>query len=161
MKYFLGEELRVFDNGAYAGDYHVEVVTTPEGTSSYGLNLARTCTDVWIGIPYDAYFETLERDFQDKQLSTSMAKVRIYNLKAYLYRTLGLTVQKLTRGSKTVLATFSPLSRLDTVPEEITERVNIPIVSNWEPEYRLRFESEPGLPCTVTGIITGVEINAV
>lgn len=161
LKYFLGEELRVFDNGAYAGDYHVEVVTTPEGTSSYGLNLARTCTDVWIGIPYDAYFETLERDFQDKQLSTSMSKVRIYNLKAYLYRTLGLTVQKLTRGSKTVLATFSPLSRLDTVPEEITDRVNIPIVSNWEPEYRLRFESEPGLPCTVTGIITGVEINAV
>lgn len=161
LKYFLGEELRVFDKGAYAGDYHVETVTTPEGTSSYGLNLAQTCTDVWIGIPYDAYFETLERDFQDKQLSTSMAKVRIYNLKAYLYRTLGLTVQKLIKGSKTVLATFSPLSRLDTVPEEITERVNIPIVSNWEPEYRLRFESEPGLPCTVTGIITGVEINAV
>lgn len=161
LQFFLGEKLRVFDKGAYVGDYHVETVTTPEGTSSYGLNLAQTCTDVWIGIPYDAYFETLERDFQDKQLSTSMAKVRIYNLKAYLYRTLGLTVQKLIKGSKTVLATFSPLSRLDTVPEEITERVNIPIVSNWEPEYRLRFESEPGLPCTVTGIITGVEINAV
>lgn len=161
LQYLLGEELRVFDNGAYVGDYHVEEIITPEGTSSYGVNLTQICTDVWIGIPYDAYFETLERDFQDKQLSTSMSKVRIYNLKAYLYRTLGLTVQKLNKGSKTVLATFSPLSRLDTVPEEITERVNIPIVSNWEPEYRLRFESEPGLPCTVTGIITGVEINAV
>lgn len=160
LEYWLGETLRVYDKGAYAGEYHVTKVLDDSGKEQYGIELNQTCTDVWIGIPYAAYFETLERDFQDKQLSTAMSKVRIHSLKVYLYRTLGLTIKKLATGAPTVLATFSPLSRLDTIPQEISERVNVPIPSNWEPEYRLRFESEPGLPCSITGIVTGVEINA-
>lgn len=160
LQYWLGETLRVYDKGAYVGEYHVTRVLDDNGHEQYGIELEQTCTDVWIGIPYDAYFETLERDFQSNQLSTAISKVRIHSLKVYLYRTLGLTIKKLSTGAPTVLATFSPLSRLDTIPQEISERVNVPIPSNWEPEYRLRFESEPGLPCSITGIVTGVEINA-
>jgi len=145
-----GETVRVLDEGALEGDYVVE-----DGE----ITLSTPCKDIWVGLPYDAYFETLERDYQDKQISTKMSKLRVYKLRMYIERTLGIQLKRLDRGSESKLITFDPTSLMDTAPALITGRVDIPVGSAWDCDYRLRIESEPGFPCTVSGLIMGIEIN--
>jgi hypothetical protein len=140
------------DEGAYVGDY---VVTDGQ------ITLDAECTNVMIGLPYDAFFETLERDYQDKQLSTKMSKLRVYKLRLYVDRTLGLTLHRLEKGSATKLVTFNPANNMDAAPEPITGKVTVEVPSAWDCDYRLRIDSEPGFPCTVSGILLGVEINAI
>lgn len=91
-----------------------------------------------------------------------MGKVRIHRLMLYLIRTLGLTVHQKTRGLVTKLITFSPLSNMDTSPEPITGQEEHDIMTAWtnfDMGYSLIFESEEGMPCTIGGIFSGVEIN--
>lgn len=152
LDYLEGETVRVMDEGAYVGDYKVT-----DGT----IHLDSKCKDVWVGLPYSASFETLERDFQDKQLSTKMSKLRVYKLKMYIERSLGISVQRLERGSRTMLITFDPTQNMDAAPNLVTGIVDIPVPSNWDCDYRLQIISEPGFPCTVSGILMGVEINAI
>lgn len=152
LDFLEGETVRVTDEGAICGDYKIE-----DGR----ITLDYPCKDIWIGLPYDAYFETLERDFQDKQLSTKMSKLRVYKLKLYVHKTLGLSLKRLEQGTETLLTTFSPTNQTDIPPEPVTGKIDIEISSAWDCDYRLRLESEAGLPCTVAGIIVGVEINAI
>lgn len=147
-----GQTVRVIEQGAYQGDYTVE---------NGEILLDADVTDVLVGLPYEAYFDTLERDFQDKQLSTKMSKLRVYKLKLYLVRTLGLTVQRLETGRVTTLVTFDPSRETDIPPEPVTGKMDIEVSSAWDCDYRLRLKSEPGLPCIVSGIIIGLEINAI
>jgi hypothetical protein len=139
------------DEGSFLGDY---VVT--DGS----INLDADCTDVIVGLPYDAYFETLERDFQDRQISTKMAKLRVYKLRLYIDRTMGITLHRLETGSVTKLVTFNPANNMDDTSELLTGKVTIEVQSAWDCDYRLRINSEAGFPCTVAGILLGVEINA-
>lgn len=152
LDFLEGEVVRVMDEGAYLGDYPVV-----EGK----ITLEYPCKDIWVGLPYEAYFETLERDFNDKQLSTRIASLRIYKLRLYLNRTLGLTLKRLDNGGATTLVSFNPGSLTDTPPELITGKTDVKVPSAWDCDYRLRIDSEPGLPCTVAGIIIGLEINAI
>ena len=150
---FLEEQtVRVMDEGSYLGDYKVEAGR---------ILLDTDCKDVIVGLPYDAYFETLERDLQDRQLSTKMSKLRIYKIHMYIDRTMGVSLYRLAHGSETFLTTFNPANNMDTTSELITGKVEIDVHSNWECDYRLRITSEPGLPCTIAGLILGVEINAI
>ena len=114
-----------------------------------------------MGLPYESYFETLERDFQDKQLSTKMSKLRVYKLRMYIERSLGISVNRLERGSVTKLISFDPTQNMDEAPTLITGVIDIPIPSAWDCEYRLKLISEPGFPCTVSGLIMGLEINGI
>lgn len=119
--------------------------------------------DSWVGLPYKAFFKTLERDIANQQLSVKVARVRIHKLILYLLRTLGLTVTQESRGITTQLLTFSPLSKTDVAPEPFSGQQEHDIMTAWtnfDMSYSLRFESEPALPCTVAGIYTGVEVNA-
>ena len=152
LDFLEGETVRVTDEGAVQGDYVVK-----DGM----IQLDAFCKNIWVGLPYDASFETLERDFQDKQISTKMSKLRVYKLKLYLNKSLGVTMHRLENGSKTQLATFNPALETDVAPELITGKIEIEVPSAWDCDYRLAIESEPGLPCTVSGITIGVEINAV
>lgn len=148
-----GETVRVMDRGSIQEDLAVS-----EGK----VTLKYPIKDGWIGLPYDAYFETLERDFGDKQVSTKMAKVRIHRLVLYILRTLGLTVQQQSRGLITQLITFSPKSKMDTPPEPLSGQQEQDIMTAWtssDMKYTLIFRSEPGLPCTIGGIYAGLEIN--
>lgn len=147
-----GETVRVMDEGALEGDY-----TVVDGS----IELNTDCKDIWVGLPYDAYFETLERDFQDKQLSTKMAKLRVYKLRMYIERSLGISMNRLENGTETKLITFNPTLDMDEAPPLITGLVDIPVSSAWDCEYRLKVMSEPGFPCTVSGLIIGVEINGI
>lgn len=127
------------------------------------INFEYPARDCWIGLPYKAFFKTLERDIANQQLSVKMAKVRIHRLVLYLLRTLGLTVTQESRGITTQLLTFSPLSRMDTAPKPFSGQTEQDIMTAWtaaDMTYSLKFESEPALPCTVAGIYTGIEINA-
>lgn len=154
LSHLEGETVRVMDEGALRQD-----VVVKNGT----IEIDYPITDGWIGLPYEAYFETLERDFGDKQISVKMGRVRIHRLMLYLLRTLGLTVTQQSRGVTTELITFSPLSNMDTAPEPITGQEEHDIMTAWtnfDMSYTLKFVSEPGMPCTVGGIFTGVEINA-
>ena len=150
LDYLEGEEVTVMDEGSYLGKYTVE-----DGE----ITLDDDCKDVMIGLPYEAYFETLERDYQDKQISTKMSKLRIYKLRMYLHRTLGMSLYRLERGTVTRLITFDPTSNMDTTTELITGKVTIDVPSAWDCDYRLRVTSDVGMPCTVTGIIIGLELN--
>lgn len=150
LDFLEGETVHVTDEGARTFDYVVE-----DGT----IILDYPIKDAWIGLPYPAYFETLERDFGDRQISTKMSKLRIYKMRLYLDRTLGLSLSRLDRGSETKLLTFNPAYPTDTPPELMTGKVDIDVASTWDCDYRLKVVSEPGLPCTVSGIIIGVEIN--
>jgi hypothetical protein len=150
LDFLEGLTVRVTDEGAVVGDF---VVTDGEITLDYEVN------DIWVGLPYEASFETLERDFQDKQISTKMSKLRVYNLKVYVERTIGVTVARLSKGTEAVLDIFNPSSETDTAPELLTGRFRVDVPSAWDCDYRLKIISEPGLPCTVSGIIMGVEIN--
>ena len=152
LDFLEGETVYVTDEGAIQGEY-----TVVEGR----IELTYPCKNAWVGLPYPAYFETLERDFQDRQVSTKMSKLRVYKLKLYLSRTLGITMHRLENGSKTQLLTFDPSQDTDEAPRLITGKVDIEVPSAWDCEYRLRVDSEPGLPCTVSGITIGVEINAI
>lgn len=145
-----GEKVRVIDEGALEGDYVVQ-----DGK----ITLSTACKDIWVGLPYEAYFETLERDFQDKQLSTKMSKLRVYKLRMYIERTLGIQLKRLDRGSESKLITFNPTNLMDKAPLLLTGKVDIPVGSAWDCDYRLRIESEPGFPCTVSGLIIGLEVN--
>ena len=52
---------------------------------------------------------------------------------------------------------------MDKAPEPVSGQEEHDIMTAWtnfDMSYTLIFESEPGLPCTVGGIFTGVEINA-
>ena len=150
LNHLEGETVRVTDEGALEGDY---VVHNGE------ITLATPCKDIWIGLPYESYFETLERDFQDKQLSTKMSKLRVYKLRMYIERTLGIQLKRLDRGSESKLITFDPTNLMDKAPKLLTGKVDIPVGSAWDCDYRLRIESEPGFPCTVSGLIIGLEVN--
>lgn len=150
LNYLEGQKVRVMDEGAYEGDYVVE---------NGQITLATACKDVWVGLPYEAYLETLERDFQDKQLSTKMSKLRVYKLRMYIERSLGIEINRLDNGSESKLITFDPTKYMDTTPTLLTGKVDIPVPSAWDCDYRLRLKSEPGFPCTVAGFIIGVEVN--
>ena len=50
---------------------------------------------------------------------------------------------------------------MDTVGELLTGKVNINVGSNWDCDFRLKVKSDPGFPCTIAGVILGVEINAI
>lgn len=150
-----GEIVRVLDRGALHQD---ALVTNGSVTLKYPVAKG------WIGLPYDAFFETLERDFGDKQISTKMSKVRIHHMLLYVLRTLGLTVTEQARGVTTELLTFSPLGRMDTPPEPLSGEVEHDVMTAWtntlDLRYTLKFESEHGMPCTVAGVYTGIEMNA-
>ena len=155
LKHLAGETVRVMNRGGL----HEDVVVDDDGH----IELQRPIKDGWIGLPYEAYFETLERDFGDKQVSTKMARVRIHRLVLYILRTLGLEVFQQTRGEYTQLITFSPKSKMDTPPEPVSGEKEHDIMTAWtSPDmyYTLRFISEPGMPCTIAGIYAGIEINA-
>lgn len=81
-------------------------------------------------------------------------------LVVHVIRTLGLEISQLVRGFPTVLRTFDPTSRVDTVPVAVTGAVNVDMMPTWSQEYRLRFTSKEAMPCTISGIINGLEINA-
>lgn len=149
-----GETVRVIDEGALVGDFQVK-----DGT----IELPKYIKDAWIGLPYEASFQTLQRDFGDKQISTKMGKVRIHRLVLYLLRTLGLEVRQLSRGIKTKLITFSPKAKMDTPPEPISGEHEIDVLTAWtssDMTYSLEFMSMPGLPCTIAGVYIGIEVNA-
>lgn len=155
LNHLAGQEVLVLDEGALVGRFEVSddgTVTLPEDTY---------VTDAVVGLPYDAYFETLERDFQDKQLSTKMARLRVYKLRMYLDHTLGVMIKRLERGGESILKTFDPSYYMDRVPVPLTGLVDIEVPSNWECDYRLKVISDPGMPCTVSGIIMGIEVNAI
>lgn len=141
-----------------AGGLH-EKVKVIDGTVSFRYPVS----DCWIGLPYEAYFETLERDISNLQVSVKIARTRIHKLVLYLLNTLGLTVTQKSRGITTQLITFTPLSNMDTPPQLFSGQQEHDIMTAWtnsDMSYSLHFESEPALPCTVAGIYTGVEINA-
>lgn len=149
-----GEVVRIMNRGGLHAD---GVVINGAVTFDYPI------TDGWIGLPYDAHFETLERDIGEKQLSVKIGKVRIHKMILYILRTLGLTVTQQSRGLTTQLITFTPKSFMDTPPEPFSGQKEHDIMTAWtspDMTYTLLFESEPGLPCTVGGIYTGIEINA-
>ena len=155
LTHLVGETVRVMDRGGVHEDVEVDATGS--------VHLSRPIEDGWIGLAYPAYFETLERDFQDKQISTKMSRVRIHRLVLYLLRTLGLSVQQQSRGYTTQLITFNPHSRMDTPPEPVSGEFEHDVMTAWtnvDMSYSLQFISEPGLPCTVAGIYTGVEVNA-
>lgn len=151
LDFLEGQKVRVMDSGSFQGDYMVE-----DGN----ISLDSDCTDIMIGLPYEAYFETLERDFQDRQISTKISKLRVYKLKLYIDRTMGLSLYRIEHGAVTHLVTFNPAEDMDTTTELLTGKVGLDIASNWDCEFRLKLSSEPGMPSTVAGIILGVEINA-
>lgn len=154
LEHLEGETVRVMNRGGLHED--AEVVG---GT----VELQYPITNGWIGLPYDAYFETLERDIQEKQLSVKVAKVRIHKMVLYILKTLGLTVTQQSRGVTTQLITFTPKSYMDTPPVPYSGQKEHDVMTAWtgsDMTYTLLFESEPGLPCTVGGIYTGIEINA-
>ena len=154
LNHLEGETVRVLNKGAL----HVDAKVT-NGAISFDYPIS----DGWIGLPYKAFFETLERDIGEKQISVKIAKVRIHKMILYLLRTLGLTVTQQSRGMTTKLITFTPKSYMDTTPVLVSGQKEHDIMTAWtssDMTYTLLFESEPGLPCTVGGIYTGIEINA-
>ena len=149
-----GETVRVIDEGSLVGDFTV---------SSGQIELPRYVKDVWVGLPYEAYFETLERDFGDKQISTKMGRCRIHRIVLYLLRTLGLDVKQLSRGVQTKLITFDAQSKMDTALEPLSGEYELDVMTAWtssDLSYVVRFDSAPGLPCTIAGVYIGLEINA-
>lgn len=156
LDHLKGETVRMLDRGGI----HQDAVVAQDGSVTFDYPVS----DGWVGLPYRAFFDTLEREVYDGQrMSTKMSKVRIHRLTLYLIRTLGLTVKQLDRGIETELITFSPQSNMDTPPEPVTGQVEHDIMTAWTSSdltYTLRFESEPGLPCTIGGIFAGVEVNA-
>jgi len=152
LDYLEGEEVCVMDEGSYLGKYVVE---------NGNIILDVPCKDMVIGLPYPAYFETLERDLQDRQLSTKMSKLRVYKIHMYLDRTMGVSLHRIERGSETYLTTFNPTIDMDTTSELLTGKVGIDVYSSWDCDYRLKITSEEGMPCTVAGLILGAEINAI
>lgn len=150
LDYLEGQTIKVLDEGADCGNYVVE---------NGEVTLDTLVNDIWIGLPYDAYMETLERDYQDKQISTKMSKLRVYKLKLYIERTLGMKVQRLENGTVTTLITFDPSKKTDETPALLTGKYAIEVPSAWDCDYRLKIISDPGMPCIVSGIIIGVEIN--
>ena len=153
LSHLEGEQVRVTSRGALHED---SVVSDGKVTLQYPI------TDGWVGLPYSAYFETLERDFGDRQVSVKVARVRIHKLMLYLLRTLGMTVTQQTRGLTTQLITFTPKSNMDTPPKPISGQREHDVMTAWtssDMSYTLLFESEPALPCTVGGIYAGIEIN--
>ena len=163
-----GETVTVVENGAIVGSYPVknDVVTDDAGeviATEYYIDLDTEVSDAWIGLPYDAYFKTLERDFGDKQLSTHNSKIRIYKLYFTLLNTLGLTVQQLNDGEEFNLIVFDPHKDISTQPEPISGREELDVMSTWTNDimhYSMKVNAIPCLPCTVAGITTGIEINA-
>lgn len=152
LDFLEGQEVVVTDEGAYAGTYTVE-----DGQ----IQLDNPCKDVWVGLPYSAYFETLERDYQDKQISTKMSKLRVYKLRMYLDRTIGLSLYRMDRGSTSRLVTFNPTGNMDETSELITGKVTIDVYSAWDCDYKLKVISDVGMPCTVAGITIGLELNEI
>lgn len=149
-----GETVRVIDEGALVGDFKV---------SSGQIELPKYVKDAWVGLPYEAYFETLERDFGDKQISTKMGKCRIHRLVLYLLRTLGLEVKQQSRGVRTKLISFDAQSKMDTSPTPLSGEFEMDVMTAWtssDLSYNIRFDSTPGLPCTIAGIYIGLEVNA-
>ena len=136
--------------GRYYGDFVVK-----DGM----VTLHDFVTDALVGLPYEATFETLERDFGDKQISTKMSKLRIYKMRLYLVRTLGLLVNRLQKGDLTMLKIYDTTDKRKLTSDYVTGKIDIEVQTAWDCDYRLRFQSEAGLPCTVSGIIAGVEIN--
>lgn len=154
LSHLEGETVRVMDRGGVHTDVKVE-----NGI----IEMEYPISDGWIGLPYEANFQTLERDFGDRQVSIKMSKARIHRLVLYLLRTLGMSVYQQSRGMSTQLITFNPKSDMDTPPALVSGQVEHDIMTNWtnfDMTYSLQFVSEPGLPCTVAGIFTGVELNA-
>lgn len=149
-----GETVRVMDRGGLHDD--VQVV---DGT----IEMKYPIKDGWIGLPYESNFETLERDFGDRQVSIKMSKARIHRLVLYMLRTLGLQLYQQQRGMYTQLITFDPKCNMDTPPEPISGQKEHDVMTAWtsfDMSYTLKFISEPGLPCTIAGVFAGVEINA-
>lgn len=168
MGYLEGETVLVTDSGGISetGIPTRLIEDDPETGAKAGeviLKLQRPIKDGWVGLPYKAYFETLERDFGDKQVSTKMARVRIHRLVLYLIRTIGMKVFQKDRGMITELISFNPLNNTDTPPEPLTGQFEHDIMTAWtniDMSYSLLFESKEGLPCTVGAIYSGIEINA-
>lgn len=168
LKHLEGETVMVVENGMIIGEFPVkkDTITNDDDeiiSEEYYIELDTNVSDVWIGLPYDAYFRTLERDFNDKQLSTHNSKIRIYKLYLTLIRTLGLTVQQLDDGEEFNLITFDPHLDLDKSPEPVSGREELDTLSTWTNDimhYSMQINSVKGLPCTVAGITTGIEINA-
>jgi hypothetical protein len=169
LGYLKGKTVSITANGAYLEDRPVVELTKPDPEDPtktityYAVQLSSKVTDAWVGLPYDSHFTTLERDFQDRQLSSKNAKLRIYRLVLYLIRTLGLTVKQVIGGTETELITFSPQCTMDVPPEAITSQEEIDLMTNWTDnsmKYKLRFESHKAMPCTVAGITAGLELNA-
>lgn len=149
-----GETVRVMDRGGLHDD--VQVV---DGT----IEMKYPIKDGWIGLPYESNFETLERDFGDRQVSIKMSKARIHRLVLYMLRTLGLQLYQQQRGIYTQLITFDPKCNMDTPPEPISGQKEHDVMTAWtsfDMSYTLKFISEPGLPCTIAGVFAGVEVNA-
>lgn len=159
LNHLEGEQVLVVENGAPVGNYTVQ----RDAQGECYIEMEQEVSDAWIGLPYKAYFKTLERDFGDRQLSTHNAKIRIFKLYLTLIKTLGLTVQQLNDGEECNLIVFDPGADVGTAPEPVTGREELNIQSTWTNDimrYSIKVNSIEGLPCTVAGITTGIEINA-
>lgn len=153
LSHLEGETVRITDRGGLHEDSTV---------SDGKVVLKYPISDGWVGLPYEARFETLERDFGDKQVSTKMSRARIHRMVLYVLRTLGMTVTQQSRGLTTQLITFTPKSYMDTPPEPLSGQREFDIMTAWtspDMTYTLVFNSEPALPCTVGGIYAGLELN--
>lgn len=158
LEHLIGQTVMVTEEGGIIGKY---LVKSDQEGNGY-IELDTEVHNAWIGLPYEAYFKTLERDFGDKQISTQNSKLRIFKLYFTLINTLGLKVHQLNDGEEFNMIIFDPESETGNT-KPITGREELRIISTWTNDimkYCMQVDSIEGLPCTVSGITIGVEINA-
>lgn len=152
LEHLEGETVTIIDSGADGG---TAVVT------SGAITLVSATTKAVIGLPYEAYVDTLERDIQGtQQVSIYVGKTRLYKLLLYLYRTLGVTYAHLSDVAGLYEVPVLDFGQnMDTVPALVTGRIPADLPSSFEMGNAVRVKSKAGFPFTLLGIITGVEIN--
>ena len=152
LNHLEGQTVTIIDGGADGG---TAIVTNGQ------ITLSSPSSKVVVGLPYDAYVDTLERDIQGtNQFSIYIGKTRIYKLFMHLYRTLGVSycyVDDTSAVSEVPVLDFS--QNMDTVPALLSGRVETDLPSSWEMGNSIRIQSQAGFPFTLLGLITGVEIN--
>ena len=113
---------------------------------------------VHVGLPYAMRVSptTPEPVLQDG--STAGRVKKISSVKAFVYKTLGFTVQA---GGQRISAVYSPLALpIRDLPHFIENGVvDLSIGRGWSDDARLTFISDTPTPCTILALVTTLELS--
>lgn len=152
-----GENVSVWGDGSYAGDYTVASgsITIPSSKSAVEL--------AYIGLPYNADFESMPLDPQSQQGMQQTQNMRVSEVQFILYKTKGIQVGEsfenlLVEPIRNVTSQMNEPTAL--VGADYPEVVQSDFNGTWTRQATICLRSALPFPCTLVAYMAKMEVES-